>query len=45
MRYYCNYERPHRGYRTRGRLVAATFYADRPDLFTTKVTTKNADAM
>jgi hypothetical protein len=35
LRYY-NFERPHRGYRTRGRVPAAIFYADRPDLLTAK---------
>jgi transposase InsO family protein len=33
---YDNYERPHRGYRTRGRIPAAIFYATRPDLLTAK---------
>lgn len=31
-----NFERPHRGYRTRGRIPAAIFYATRPDLLTAK---------
>ena len=31
MRFY-NFERPHRGYRTKGRRPAETFYAHRPDL-------------
>ena len=35
LRYY-NYERPHRGYRTRGRIPAGIFYASRPDLLTAK---------
>ena len=35
LRYY-NFERPHRGYRTRGRVPAAIFYADRPDLLTAR---------
>ena len=35
LRYY-NFERPHRGYRTRGRIPAGTFYASRPDLLTAK---------
>jgi transposase InsO family protein len=35
LRYY-NYERPHRGYRTRGRIPAAIFYTTRPDLLTAK---------
>lgn len=35
LRYY-NYERPHRGYRTQGRVPAAIFYATRPDLLTAK---------
>jgi transposase InsO family protein len=33
---YHNYQRPHRGYRTQGRLPAAIFYATRPDLLTAK---------
>ncbi len=35
MRFY-NFERPHRGYRTRGRRPAEIFYADRPDLLELK---------
>jgi transposase InsO family protein len=35
LRYY-NFERPHRGYRTRGRIPAAIFYQARPDLLTAK---------
>lgn len=35
LRYY-NFERPHRGYRTRGRIPAAIFYHDRRDLLTMK---------
>lgn len=35
LRFY-NFERPHRGYRTRGRRPAQIFYADRPDLLTEK---------
>ncbi|MBO0829003.1 MAG: transposase [Streptosporangiales bacterium] len=35
LRYY-NFERPHRGYRTRGRIPAAIFYTARPDLLTAK---------
>ncbi|HMK07440.1 MAG TPA: integrase core domain-containing protein, partial [Anaerolineales bacterium] len=35
LRYY-NFERPHRGYRTRGRIPAAIFYQGRPDLLTAK---------
>lgn len=35
LRYY-NFERPHRGYRLRGRIPAAVFYATRPDLLTAK---------
>jgi transposase InsO family protein len=35
LRYY-DFERPHRGYRTRGRIPAAIFYAERPDLLTAK---------
>jgi transposase InsO family protein len=35
LRYY-NFERPHRGYRTHGRIPAAIFYTARPDLLTTK---------
>lgn len=35
LRHY-NFERPHRGYRTRGRIPAALFYAARPDLLTAK---------
>ena len=33
---YDNFERPHRGYRTRGRIPAAIFYQARPDLLTAK---------
>ncbi len=35
MRFY-NFERPHRGYRTKGRRPAEIFYADRPDLLELK---------
>jgi transposase InsO family protein len=35
LRYY-NFERPHRGYRTRGQIPAAIFYQTRPDLLTAK---------
>jgi transposase InsO family protein len=35
LRYY-NFERPHRGYRTRGRIPAAIFYTTRRDLLTRK---------
>lgn len=35
LRYY-NFERPHRRYRTRGRIPAAIFYTDRTDLLTAK---------
>jgi FixJ family two-component response regulator len=35
LRYY-NHERTHRGYRTQGRVPAAIFYTDRPDLVTAK---------
>jgi hypothetical protein len=35
VRYY-NFERPHRGYRTRGRTPASIFYADRHDLIQQK---------
>ena len=35
LRYY-NFERPHRGYRTHGRIPAAIFYTDRPELLTLK---------
>lgn len=35
LRYY-NYERPHRGYRTRGRTPASIFYANRKDLIQQK---------
>lgn len=35
LRFY-NFERPHRGYRTRGRRPAQILYADRPDLLTEK---------
>lgn len=35
LRYY-NFERPHRGYRTKGRIPAAIFYQHRHDLLTTK---------
>jgi transposase InsO family protein len=35
LRFY-NFERPHRGYRTRGRRPAEIFYADRPDLLELK---------
>jgi len=35
MRFY-NFERPHRGYRTKGRRPAEIFYADRPDLLEMK---------
>jgi transposase InsO family protein len=35
LRFY-NFERPHRGYRTRGRPPAALHYANRPDLLTQK---------
>lgn len=31
LRFY-NFERPHRGYRTRGRTPASIFFADRPDI-------------
>ena len=35
LRFY-NFERPHRGYRTRGRRPAEIFYADRPELLVEK---------
>jgi transposase len=35
MRFY-NFERPHRGYRTKGRRPAEIFYTDRPDLLELK---------
>jgi transposase InsO family protein len=35
MRFY-NFERPHRGYRTKGRRPAEIFYAERPDLLEMK---------
>jgi transposase InsO family protein len=35
LRFY-NFERPHRGYRTKGRRPAEIFYADRPDLLEMK---------
>lgn len=35
LRYY-NFERPHRGYRTRGRTPASIFYNDRPELIEQK---------
>ncbi len=35
MRFY-NFERPHRGYRTKGRRPAEIFYVDRPDLLELK---------
>lgn len=35
LRYY-NFERPHRGHRTRDRIPAAIFYQRRPDLLATK---------
>ena len=35
LRFY-NFERPHRGYRTKGRRPAKIFYADRPDLLEMK---------
>jgi transposase InsO family protein len=35
VRFY-NFERPHRGYRTKGRRPAEIFYADRPDLLELK---------
>lgn len=35
LRFY-NFERPHRGYRTRGRVPAAIHYANRPDLLAQK---------
>ena len=35
LRFY-NFERPHRGYRTVGRIPAAILYRDRPDLLTQK---------
>jgi len=33
---FCNFERPHRGYRTKGRRPAQIFYADRADLLEMK---------
>ncbi len=35
LRFY-NFERPHRGYRTKGRRPAEIFYGDRPDLLEMK---------